>query len=176
MQFHELQSADCLKYDYKAVCKLSYLSSVRLVYLCLIGLIPYLFTPQINYEVTMWEAKTRSFKWRRCTTVLTCVNGTEGLGLEHFWRRPDSASVIWSNDLPSYCRESMPERWTFKSLAVTLRTTRFNIQKFYMALALRWLFFTDIRTDSDFCFVHQLTGFYNCGWKCLLRGTNWFLI
>ena len=26
---------------------------------------------------------------------------------------------------------------TFKSLAVTLRTTMFNIQKFYMALALR---------------------------------------
>ena len=26
---------------------------------------------------------------------------------------------------------------TFKSLAVSLRTTRFNIQKFYMALALR---------------------------------------
>ena len=46
-----------------------------------------------------------------------------------------------------------------------------------MALALRWVFCTDIRTDSDFCFVHyKLIGFYNRGRKCLLRGTNWFLI
>ena len=44
---------------------------------------------------------------------------------------------------------------TFKSLAVSLRTTRFNIQKFYMVLAVRWVFCTDIRTDSDFCFVHH---------------------
>ena len=33
--------------------------------------------------------------------------------------------------------------------------TKFNIQKFYMALALRWVFCTDIRTDSDFCFIHH---------------------
>ena len=26
----------------------------------------------------------------------------------------------------------------------------FNIQKFYMTLALRWVFCTDLRTDSDF--------------------------
>jgi hypothetical protein len=44
---------------------------------------------------------------------------------------------------------------TFQSLAVTLRTTRFNIQKFYMALALRCMFCTDIRTDSDICFIHH---------------------
>jgi hypothetical protein len=43
-----------------------------------------------------------------------------------------------------------------------------------MALALRWVFCTDIRTDSDFCFIHHwLTGFYNRGGKCLLHGTNW---
>ena len=46
-----------------------------------------------------------------------------------------------------------------------------------MALALRWVFSTDIKTDSDFCFIHNwLSGFYNRGRKCLLRGTNWFLI
>ena len=44
---------------------------------------------------------------------------------------------------------------TFKSLAVSVRTTRFNIQKFYMVLALLWVFCTDIRTDSDFCFIHH---------------------
>jgi len=32
-------------------------------------------------------------------------------------------------------------------------TTRFNIQKFYMVLALRRVFCTDLKTDSDFCFI-----------------------
>jgi hypothetical protein len=44
---------------------------------------------------------------------------------------------------------------TFESLAVSLCSTRFNIQKFYMALAFRWVFCTDIRTDRDFCFIHH---------------------
>ena len=44
---------------------------------------------------------------------------------------------------------------TFQSLAVPVRTTSCSIQKFYMALALRWVFCTDIRTDSDFCFIHH---------------------
>jgi len=44
---------------------------------------------------------------------------------------------------------------TFKSLAVSLRTTRFNIQKFYTVLALRWVICADLRTDSDFCFLHN---------------------
>ena len=47
-------------------------------------------------------------------------------------------------------------------------------KKLYMVLALRWVFWKDIRTDSDFCFrQHQPIGFYNRGGKCLLRGTNW---
>ena len=44
---------------------------------------------------------------------------------------------------------------TFWSLAVSLRITRIKIQKFYLAFALRWVFCTDIRTDSDFCFIHH---------------------
>ena len=44
---------------------------------------------------------------------------------------------------------------TFQSPAVSLRSTRFNMQKFYMALALRRLFCMDIRTDSDFRFIHH---------------------
>jgi hypothetical protein len=43
---------------------------------------------------------------------------------------------------------------TFKSLAVALRTARFNIKKFYMVLALFSVFGTDLRTDSNFCCVH----------------------
>jgi hypothetical protein len=38
----------------------------------------------------------------------------------------------------------------FQSLEVSLRTTRFKITKFYMVLALRWVFYADLRTDSGF--------------------------
>jgi hypothetical protein len=34
--------------------------------------------------------------------------------------------------------------------SVFLCTTRLNIQKFYMVLALRWVFCSDLGTDSDF--------------------------
>jgi hypothetical protein len=44
---------------------------------------------------------------------------------------------------------------TFQSLEVSLRTTRFNIQEFYMLLALRWVFYTDLRTNIDLCFIHH---------------------
>ena len=38
-----------------------------------------------------------------------------------------------------------------------------------MALALRWVFCTDIRTDSDFCFIwHLLNGFCNRGFGGLV--------
>jgi len=39
---------------------------------------------------------------------------------------------------------------TFKSLAVSLRTTRFTIQELYMVFALRWVFCTNLRTDRTF--------------------------
>ena len=66
---------------------------------------------------------------------------------------------------------------TFESLAVSLHKTRLKIKKFYMVFALRWVFCTDLRTDSDFCFMlHQQVCFYNRGGRCLLRGTNWFFM
>jgi len=43
----------------------------------------------------------------------------------------------------------------FYSLAASLRTTRYKIQEFYMVLALRCVFCTDLRTDSDLCFIHH---------------------
>jgi hypothetical protein len=46
---------------------------------------------------------------------------------------------------------------TPQSLAVSLRTTRFIIQKFYMVHSLRWVFCTDLRTDNDF-------SLYNIHW------------
>jgi len=42
------------------------------------------------------------------------------------------------------------EQLTFQSLAITLLTTRFNIQKLYTVLKLR-LFLFDLTTNSDFC-------------------------
>jgi len=45
-------------------------------------------------------------------------------------------------------------RVTFYSLAVSFRTTKFNIWKFCMVLALPWVFCTDLRTGSDLCFIH----------------------
>jgi len=44
---------------------------------------------------------------------------------------------------------------TFYSLSVSLRTTRLNIQNFYIVLALFWEFSMDLSTDSDFCFVRH---------------------
>ena len=54
----------------------------------------------------------------------------------------------------------MEERPVFKknlltSLAVSLLTTRFNIQKFYMVLALRSVFCADLRTGSGLCCIHH---------------------
>ena len=49
-----------------------------------------------------------------------------------------------------YVESKRPSSLTFKSLAVSLRTIRLNIQKLYMALILRWVFCTDIRTNSDY--------------------------
>jgi hypothetical protein len=46
---------------------------------------------------------------------------------------------------------------TFQSLAVSLRTARFNIQKLYMVLALCCVFCVDLRTDSGF-------GLYSIDW------------
>jgi len=42
-----------------------------------------------------------------------------------------------------------------------------------MVLALRWVFCTDLRADSDLCHLqHKLISFYNRGGKCLQRGTD----
>ena len=62
---------------------------------------------------------------------------------------------------------------TFKSLAGSLRTARFNIQNFYMVLALLRVFCTDLKIDGDLCLIrHYLIGFYNRSGKCLQHGTN----
>jgi hypothetical protein len=42
------------------------------------------------------------------------------------------------------------ERLTFQSLAVSLRTARFKIQKLYTVPSLCWAFCVDLRTDSNF--------------------------
>ena len=65
---------------------------------------------------------------------------------------------------------------TFQSLAVALLTTRFNIKKLYMVLALRWVFCIYPRTDSDFALnVIKCLGFISV-MECLQSGTGWFHI
>jgi hypothetical protein len=65
----------------------------------------------------------------------------------------------------------------FQSLAVSFRTTRLNIKKFYIVLALCSETYKDLRTDSGLCCIrHKLIGFCKCGGNCLQRGTAWFLI
>jgi hypothetical protein len=67
---------------------------------------------------------------------------------------------------------------TFYSLAVSLLTTRFNIKKIlHGARFALSVFCSDLRIERDFGFIyHKLIGFYNRGGKCLLRGTDWFLM
>ena len=86
---------------------------------------------------------------------------------------------------------------TSKILAVSLRTARFNIQKFFTVLAtvvesvyiavrtdfINWLVFitvveivySAVRTDSLYK-VDYIWSLINRGGKCLQRGTDWFLI
>jgi hypothetical protein len=60
--------------------------------------------------------------------------------------------LIWSQ-LYSMSHLLLP--LAFQILAVSLLTTRFNIQKFHMVLALRSVFCTDLRTDSGlWCIRH----------------------
>jgi len=42
-----------------------------------------------------------------------------------------------------------------------------------MVLALRQVFFTDLKIGSGLCFIrHYLIGFYNRGGRCLQRGMD----
>ena len=56
---------------------------------------------------------------------------------------------------------------------VTLRTTKFNIHKFYI-LPTECIYVGDLRTNSDhFPAKQQLSVFYNPDAVWLLRGTIW---
>jgi len=63
---------------------------------------------------------------------------------------------IFMNLIPKIFKETSRTILNFKTLAVSLRTTRFNIQKFYMVLTLRCVFCTVLRTNRDFCFIQLL--------------------
>ena len=61
------------------------------------------------------------------------------------------------------------------SRAVTICTTRFNVQKSYvLPTQCIYVFCMDLRINSDYFPVqHLLIGFYNRDGVCLLRGANW---
>jgi hypothetical protein len=51
---------------------------------------------------------------------------------------------------------------TFKNLPVTLRTTRFNIKKFYIVIIWNCVFCIDFGTNSKFCLTeHKIICVYN---------------
>ena len=67
---------------------------------------------------------------------------------------------------------------TFYSLSITLRTTGFNIQKFYMVLTLRLYVFVRFSEQTATFALYNLSRLvlYNRGGECLLRGTHWIFI
>ena len=61
---------------------------------------------------------------------------------------------------------------------VTICTTKFNIQKFYvLPTQCIYVFRVDLRANSDyFPIQHELVGFYNRDGTSLLRCTSWVFI
>jgi hypothetical protein len=59
---------------------------------------------------------------------------------------------------------------------VSLRTTRINIQKFFIVLALRWVFLRTQNRQRLLLYKSLLIGFYNRDGECLLRGSDRFPI
>jgi len=51
-------------------------------------------------------------------------------------------------------------RLTIQSLAVTLRTTGLNIQKFYIVLALRWVFLYESQNRQQILLYTALTDWF----------------
>jgi hypothetical protein len=103
----------------------------------------------ISYHI-LYQNET-SLKWNICVYLrIGCVSVLSALFNNVFNWWDNMASVVdeWDWSVGGMTL-------TFKSLVVSLRTIRFNIQIFYMVLALRWVFFTDLSTNSDLCFVHH---------------------
>jgi hypothetical protein len=104
------------------------------------------------HKIIHWHVAVR---WPyTCTysyVCVSCVRDSRHISSRFF------TSVVWMCDS---ARGYLALQFTvmlqqIKSLAVSLRTTRFNNQTFCMVLALCWGFCTDLRTESDFCFVHH---------------------
>ena len=65
----------------------------------------------------------------------------------------------------------------FNSPVVSLRTTRFNIQQFYMVITLCLCIVYGSQNRQRILLYTALTDWpYNRGGNCLLQGTDWFLI
>jgi len=126
--------------------------------------------------------------------IMNCLTETRSLN-----NNVVSTCIIAGLAPVKFCQHTL----TFQSLAVSLRTARFNVQKFYMVLALRWVFCKHISEQAAtlalyiinwLVFITFLESVYsavwthslykadyvwslnNCGGKCLQRGMNWFLI
>jgi hypothetical protein len=73
------------------------------------------------------------------------------------WHNPQKTWIFTNTSVRT--SQAALHQLTFKSLAVSLPTTRFNIQKFYMVLVLRWVFCTDLRTQRPL-FYTSLTEWF----------------
>jgi hypothetical protein len=121
-------------------------------------------TKQLEYNGEISRRSALTAKWNCSTVVKENQLNTMSLGF------PNRLS-----ELPKFFDPSAL-LLTFKNLAVSLRSTSFNIQKFYMVLALRWVFIRISEQTANLALCHYLIGFYNrCG-KCLQHGTDSFLI
>jgi len=69
-------------------------------------------------------------------------------------RRINNLQIFWKGSDNDYIHR-IRYILSFQSIAVSLRTTSFNIQNFYMVLAVRWVFCTDPRTDNNLCFIRH---------------------
>ena len=90
------------------------------------------------------------------------IYGLSFVGLTWKWRTFFQARTcnMQSLEISAQCstwrvRSAVMFNLTFQSPAVSLRITRSNTQKFYMVLALRWVFCANLRTNSDFYCMHH---------------------
>jgi len=57
---------------------------------------------------------------------------------------------------PTISEGERPQTYALDRAATETATSRFNIQKFYMMFAVRWVFCTALKTDSGLWFLRHL--------------------
>jgi hypothetical protein len=100
-----------------------------------------LFFPQSTAALSYWKSTSAENSRDQDNDKLDALYLPSNLFAGNIKLADSTASILQSYLL------------AFQSLAVSLRTTRFNIQQFYVVPALLWVFGTDLRTDSGLCLI-----------------------